>query len=58
MITVEESYRRVEQIARQRARNFYYSFLLLPRQKRLAMCAVYAFMRDLAHWVYPAEEYE
>jgi phytoene synthase len=46
MITVEESYRRVEQIARQRARNFYYSFLLLPREKRLAMCAVYAFMRE------------
>jgi 15-cis-phytoene synthase len=46
MITVEESYRRVEQIARQRARNFYYSFLLLPREKRLAMCAIYAFMRE------------
>jgi phytoene synthase len=39
------SYRRAEEIARSRARNFYYSFLVLPREKRRAMCAVYAFMR-------------
>jgi phytoene synthase len=39
------SYRYVEQIARRRARNFYYSFVLLPREKRRALCAVYAFMR-------------
>ena len=45
MITVEQSYAHCEAIARHRARNFYYSFLLLPRHKRLAMCAVYAFMR-------------
>lgn len=45
MITVEQSYAHCEAIARQRARNFYYAFLLLPRHKRLAMCAVYAFMR-------------
>jgi 15-cis-phytoene synthase len=45
MITVEQSYAHCEAIARQRARNFYYSFLLLPRHKRLAMCAIYAFMR-------------
>jgi len=46
MISTEESYARAERIARQRARNFYYSFLLLPREKRLAMCAIYAFMRE------------
>ncbi|MBE7542029.1 MAG: phytoene/squalene synthase family protein [Bryobacteraceae bacterium] len=45
MITVEQSYAHCEAIARHRARNFYYAFLLLPRPKRLAMCAVYAFMR-------------
>ena len=39
------SYRRAEEIARRRARNFYYSFLVLPKEKRHAMCAVYAFMR-------------
>ncbi len=32
-------------IARTRARNFYYSFLLLSREQRDAMCAIYAFMR-------------
>jgi phytoene synthase len=44
-MTVEESYRHCERVARSRARNFYYSFLLLPREKRAALCAVYAFMR-------------
>ncbi len=39
------SYRYCRRVARKRARNFYYSFLLLPRAKRDAMCAVYAFMR-------------
>lgn len=32
-------------IARKRAKNFYYSFLLLSKQQRRAMCAVYAYMR-------------
>jgi 15-cis-phytoene synthase len=32
-------------IARREARNFYYSFLALPREKRNALSAVYAFMR-------------
>ena len=32
-------------MARSRAKNFYYSFLLLSRQQRKAMCAIYAFMR-------------
>jgi phytoene synthase len=32
-------------IARNRARNFYYSFLLLSREQKDAMCAIYAFMR-------------
>jgi len=45
MTTVEHSYAHCEAIARARARNFYYSFLLLPKHKRLSMCAVYAFMR-------------
>jgi phytoene synthase len=40
------SYRRAEVVARARARNFYYSFVLLPAEKRRAFCAVYAFMRD------------
>jgi 15-cis-phytoene synthase len=32
-------------ITRTAAKNFYYAFLVLPRHKRQALCAVYAFMR-------------
>jgi phytoene synthase len=32
-------------VARTQAKNFYYSFLLLPPARRRAMCAIYAFMR-------------
>lgn len=42
---VAASYAHCRRVARARARNFYYSFLLLPPAKRDAMCAVYAFMR-------------
>jgi 15-cis-phytoene synthase len=44
-LSVEESYRHCRKIARTRAKNFYYSFLLLERPQRDAMCAIYAFMR-------------
>lgn len=46
MTSTAESFAHCEKVARERARNFYWSFLLLPKQKRLAMCAVYAFMRE------------
>jgi len=45
MLTVEESYQYCLKVARSRAKNFYYSFVLLSRQQRKAMCAIYAFMR-------------
>src|SRR5919108_5102253 len=32
-------------ITRKAARNFYYAFLVLPRRKRDALSAIYAFMR-------------
>lgn len=32
-------------ITRASAKNFYYAFMVLPRRKREALCAVYAFMR-------------
>ncbi len=32
-------------ITRASAKNFYYAFLILPKRKRQALCAVYAFMR-------------
>ena len=45
MVTVEESYQYCLRVARSRAKNFYYSFLLLSAPQRQAMCAIYAFMR-------------
>lgn len=45
-MTLEQSHAYCERISRERAKNFYYSFLLLPRPKRQAMCAIYAFMRE------------
>jgi 15-cis-phytoene synthase len=42
---LKASYAFSRTIARKRARNFYYSFLLLSREQRDAMCAIYAFMR-------------
>lgn len=44
-VDLEQSYSYCRNIARKRARNFYYSFIVLPREKSDAMCAVYAFMR-------------
>lgn len=44
-MNVDESYAWCERIARSQAKNFYYSFLLLTRERRRAMCAIYAFMR-------------
>lgn len=45
------SYAYCRDVARLQAKNFYYSFLLLPPGRRRAMCALYAFLRhtdDLA----------
>jgi phytoene synthase len=42
---VRQSYDYCRNIAKKRAKNFYYSFLLLDKPQRDAMCAVYAFMR-------------
>jgi len=48
---LEMAYSVCRGITRTAAKNFYYAFLVLPRRKREALCAVYAFMRhcdDLA----------
>jgi len=45
-LPVPESYDWCRRVARHRARNFYYSFLLLAPEQRDALCAVYAFMRE------------
>ena len=44
-MTVAEAYLACRTIARREAKNFYYSFRVLPQHKSDAMCAVYAFMR-------------
>ncbi len=42
---VAQSYAWCRRLTRRRARNFYYSFWLLPAPQRDAVCAIYAFMR-------------
>jgi phytoene synthase len=44
-VSLEEAYAVCRQIARREAKNFYYAFVALPKAKRDAICAVYAFMR-------------
>lgn len=43
--TLDDSYEYCRVLAKQTARNFYYSFLTLPRDRFRAMCVLYAFMR-------------
>lgn len=43
---VRESYRFCSELSRREAKNFYWSFLLLPPSRRRSMCALYAFMRQ------------
>jgi phytoene synthase len=48
---VDAAYAACRAIAKREAKNFYYAFVVLPRHKSDAMCAVYSFMRkadDLA----------
>ena len=48
---LRSSYRFCASVSRREAKNFYWSFLLLPPERRRSMCALYAFMRrtdDLA----------
>jgi 15-cis-phytoene synthase len=42
---LERSYLHCKHVAKTQARNFYYSFTVLPPEKKAAMCAIYAFMR-------------
>jgi phytoene synthase len=47
MTTVEEAYADVERLTRARARNFSYGIMLLPKWKRRAIAAIYAFAREV-----------
>jgi phytoene synthase len=44
---LNNSYSFCQQLARRSASNFYISFMLLPREKRRAMCALYAYLRHV-----------
>ena len=53
------SYRLCQEITKREAKNFYYAFITLPRDKRRAIYAVYAFCRqadDIADVSAPIEE--
>lgn len=44
-MTAERAYAEVERLTRRRARNFAYGIMVLPREKRRAIAAIYAFAR-------------
>ena len=45
-IDLSRAYAACRAIARREARNFYYAFVALPLERRNAICAIYAFMRQ------------
>ncbi|HZZ30133.1 MAG TPA: phytoene/squalene synthase family protein [Pirellulales bacterium] len=47
MNSLSASYALCQRLARRSASNFYFSFLLLPREKRRAMCVLYAYLRHI-----------
>jgi 15-cis-phytoene synthase len=46
-VIAERAYVEVERLTRQRARNFAYGIMLLPKPKRRAIAAIYAFAREV-----------
>ena len=58
-MSVAEGYERCREITKARAGNFYYGIRLLPRDRRAALCCVYAFARrvdDVADGGLPEDE--
>jgi phytoene synthase len=58
-MSVQEAYAEVSRITRREAKNFAYGIMVLPRAKRQAIAAIYAFARrvdDVADGELPAEE--
>ena len=58
-MSVQEAYAEVERITRREAKNFAYGIMVLPRAKRRAIAAIYAFARrvdDIADGELSAEE--
>jgi phytoene synthase len=46
-VAVEQAYAEVERLTRARARNFAYGIMVLPKPKRRAIAAIYAFARQV-----------
>jgi 15-cis-phytoene synthase len=46
-VNVEDAYAEVERLTRARARNFAYGIMVLPKPKRRAIAAIYAFAREV-----------
>jgi phytoene synthase len=58
-MTVQQAYAEVERITRREAKNFAYGIMVLPREKRQAIAAIYAFARrvdDVADGELPPDE--
>jgi phytoene synthase len=47
MTAVDQAYAEVQRVTRARAKNFAYGIMVLPREKRRAIAAVYAFAREV-----------
>jgi phytoene synthase len=59
MTGVDQAYAEVQRVTRARAKNFAYGIMVLPREKRRAIAAVYAFARevdDIADGTLPSAE--
>jgi 15-cis-phytoene synthase len=58
-VIASRAYAEVQRLTRRRARNFVYGIMVLPREKRQAIAAIYAFARrvdDIADGELPVEE--
>src|SRR5262245_24465142 len=58
-MNTDDAYAEVLGVTRREAKNFAYGIMVLPRDKRRAIAAIYAFARevdDMADGVLPAEE--
>ncbi|MGB0053728.1 MAG: squalene/phytoene synthase family protein, partial [Terracidiphilus sp.] len=45
-LALGRAYKICRAIAKREAKNFYYAFIALPAERRNAICAIYAFMRE------------
>ena len=58
-MSIDAAYAEVQRVTRKRARNFAYGIMVLPREKRRAIAAIYAFARrvdDIADGDLPVAE--